>query len=61
MAREVGVGAAEIKRLLHQLRQRYRRLLLEEVAETVQKPDEVESELRYLVTALAAAEGARER
>jgi RNA polymerase sigma-70 factor (ECF subfamily) len=54
MGRELGVGAAEIKRLLHQLRQRYRHLLREEVAQTIEKPDEVETELHYLITALAA-------
>lgn len=54
MARELGVGAAEIKRLLHKLRLRYRQLLYAEVAETVSQPGEVEEELRYLVAALAA-------
>ena len=54
MARELGVGAAEIKRFLHQLRQRYRQLLRAEVAETVEAPGEVDDELHYLVTALAA-------
>lgn len=54
LARELGVGATEIKRLLHQLRQRYRQLLRAEVAETVAEPEEVDNELHYLVTALAA-------
>lgn len=56
LARELGVGAAAIKRLLHQLRQRYRELLRAEVAETVEKPEDVEDELRYLVGALAAGQ-----
>jgi RNA polymerase sigma factor (sigma-70 family) len=34
---------------------RYRSLLREEVAETVEKPEEVDDELRYLCAALAAA------
>jgi RNA polymerase sigma-70 factor (ECF subfamily) len=54
MARELGVGAAEIKRLLHKLRLRYRQLLHAEVAETVSRPEDVDEELRYLVGALAA-------
>jgi RNA polymerase sigma-70 factor (ECF subfamily) len=54
LARELGVGAAEIKRLLHQLRRRYRQLLRAEVAETIAQPEEVDDELHYLVTALAA-------
>lgn len=53
LARELGTGAAAIKRLLHQLRKRYRQLLRDEVAGTVEKPEEVEDELRYLVAALA--------
>jgi RNA polymerase sigma factor (sigma-70 family) len=56
LARELGVGAAEIKRLLHHLRQRYRQLLRAEVAETVTEPGEVDEELQYLVAALAAGE-----
>ncbi len=54
LARELGAGTAEIKRVLHRLRQRYRQLLRDAVAETVEKPEEVEDELRYLVAALAA-------
>lgn len=54
LARELGVGTTEIKSLLHRLRQRYRQLLREEVAETVAQPAEVDEELRYLVAALAA-------
>ncbi|MBA3831167.1 MAG: hypothetical protein H0X34_04605 [Chthoniobacterales bacterium] len=54
LARELGVGTAEIKRALHRLRQRYRQLLREEVAQTVAQPDDVDEELRYLCAALAA-------
>ena len=56
LGRELGAGTAEIKRLLHRLRQRYRQLLRDEVAETVARPEDVDDELRYLVTALAAGE-----
>lgn len=54
LARELGTGMAEIKSALHRLRQRYRQLLRQEVAETVAEPAQVDEELRYLVTALAA-------
>ena len=54
LARELGVSQPEVKRVLHQLRQRYRHFLRAEVAETVEKPDEVDDELRYLCSALAA-------
>ena len=45
-----------IKRLLHQMRQRYRQLLREEVAETIEHPSDVDDELRYLCSALAAGQ-----
>jgi hypothetical protein len=37
------------------LRVRYRELLRAEVAQTVEKPEDVDEELRYLCAALAAA------
>jgi RNA polymerase sigma-70 factor (ECF subfamily) len=36
------------------MRQRYRELLREEVAQTVDNPEDVDDELRYLCSALAA-------
>jgi RNA polymerase sigma-70 factor (ECF subfamily) len=54
LARELGLKAADVKRLLHRLRQRYRQLLRAEVADTVADPAEVEGEVRYLVSALSA-------
>lgn len=54
VAMQVGVAEAVLKRLLHRLRQRYRELLREEVAQTVATPEEVDDELRYLCSALAA-------
>ena len=55
LSKSLGVPEASVKRLVHQLRQRYRSLLRAEVAQTVEKPDEVDEELRYLCAALAAA------
>lgn len=54
-SKTLGVPETAVKRLVHQLRKRYRSLLREEVAETVEKPEEVDDELRYLCAALAAA------
>jgi RNA polymerase sigma-70 factor (ECF subfamily) len=54
LAQELGITQPEIKRLLHQLRQRYRHFLRAEVAETVEKPSDVDEEIRYLCSALAA-------
>ena len=50
------IPEASVKRLVHQLRVRYRALLREEVGRTVEKPDEIDDELRYLSAALTAAE-----
>jgi RNA polymerase sigma-70 factor (ECF subfamily) len=50
------VPETAVKRLVHQLRKRYRALLREEVAETVEKPEELEDELRYLCAVLAASQ-----
>lgn len=51
----LGIPETTIKRLVHQLRKRYRLLLREEVAETLEKSEEIDDEMRYLCAALAAA------
>jgi RNA polymerase sigma-70 factor (ECF subfamily) len=55
LARELGVEESGIKRLLHQMRLRYRQLLRAEVAATIDDPAEVDDELRYLCSALVAS------
>lgn len=55
IAQKLSVTEAEVKRLLHRMRQRYRDLLRDEVAQTVEHFDEVDEEIRYLCAALAAA------
>ena len=54
LAHTLRVETPAIKRLLHQMRLRYRQLLREEVAETIENPADVDDELRYLCSALAA-------
>lgn len=54
LARELGVAETVIKKQLHNLRQRYRWLLRDEVAQTVQNPCDVEDEIRHLCAVLAA-------
>jgi RNA polymerase sigma-70 factor (ECF subfamily) len=54
LSKTLDVPETAVKRLVHQLRQRYRTLLREEVAQTVEKPEDVDEELRYLCAALAA-------
>jgi RNA polymerase sigma-70 factor (ECF subfamily) len=51
----LGIPEASVKCLVHELRVRYRELLRAEVAQTVEKPEDVDKELRYLCAALAAA------
>jgi len=50
----LGVAETAVKKQLHTMRQRYRCLLRDEVAHTVENPADVEDEIRYLCMALAA-------
>src|SRR4030095_5965981 len=52
----LGVTESAGTNLLHALRQRYRCLLRDEVAQTVENPAEIQDEIRYLCAALAAAD-----
>lgn len=56
LAASLGVSAAAVKRLLHRMRLQYRLRLREAVAATVENPADVEDEIRYLFSALCAAE-----
>jgi len=56
LAKHLGTVEATVKRLLYEMRERYRALLREEVADTVQGPAEIDDEVRYLCAALAAGE-----
>src|SRR5262245_43844835 len=51
-----GVTESAVKNLLHTMRQRYRSLLRDEVAHTVESPADVQDEIRYLCAALASAD-----
>ena len=55
LAASLGVAETVIKKQLHNLRQRYRWLLRDEVAHTVESPADVDDEIRHLCAALAAA------
>jgi RNA polymerase sigma-70 factor (ECF subfamily) len=54
LSKTLGAPEATVKRLVHRLRQRYRTLLREEVAETVADPAEIDDEIRHLCGVLAA-------
>lgn len=56
IAQKLGVPESEVKRLLYQMRQRYRDLLRVEVAHTVEHPDDIDAEIRYLCLTLASAQ-----
>ncbi|MFN0169783.1 MAG: RNA polymerase sigma factor [Bryobacteraceae bacterium] len=52
LAREMNTSEGALKVAIHRLRKRYRELFRQEIADTVADPAEVESELRFLATAL---------
>ncbi len=52
LTEKLGMSEGAVKVAVHRLRQRYRSVLRELIAETVSSPDEVEDELRYLVQVL---------
>ncbi|PYI85571.1 MAG: RNA polymerase subunit sigma-24 [Verrucomicrobia bacterium] len=53
LAPKLGMTEGAVKVAVHRLRQRYRESLRAEIAHTVDTPDQVEEELRYLFTALS--------
>jgi RNA polymerase sigma factor (sigma-70 family) len=53
VARQAGISEAAARQAVHRLRRRYRDLLRREIAHTVDRPDEVEDELRHLFAAFA--------
>lgn len=54
LATMLGIAESAVKKQLHNLRRRYRWLLWDEVAQTVQNPNDVEGEIRHLCATLAA-------
>jgi RNA polymerase sigma-70 factor (ECF subfamily) len=54
LATILGTAESAVKKQLHNLRRRYRWLLWDEVAQTVQNPNDVEGEIRHLCATLAA-------
>lgn len=53
LAKTLGATESTIKSAVHRLRQRYRQLLHDEIANTVSGPDEVDAELRHLFAVLS--------
>jgi len=52
IARELSMSENAVKQAFHRLRQRYRLLLREEIAQTVAVPGDVEEELRHFIAIL---------
>lgn len=53
LAAQLAMETGALKVALHRLRRRFGELLRKEVAHTVARPDEVEEEIRHLLTVLA--------
>ena len=53
LAASMSMSEGAIKVAVHRLRRRYRDLIREEIAQTVASPEEVDSEMRHLLVALA--------
>jgi RNA polymerase sigma-70 factor (ECF subfamily) len=51
-AARLGMTVGAVKVAVHRLRQRYRRILRAEIAETVSDPSDIDDEMRYLLAAL---------
>ena len=52
LAKEVGLSEEALRVAVHRLRQRYRQMLRDEIAQTVATPAEVDDEIRHLFQAL---------
>lgn len=52
-ASATGLSEGAVKSAVHRMRQRYGALLRDEVAQTVERPEEVEDEIRWLMSVLA--------
>ena len=53
LALSLGIAETAVKKLLFRMRERYRELLRDEVAHTVEDPADVDDEIRHLCAALA--------
>jgi DNA-directed RNA polymerase specialized sigma24 family protein len=54
LAIELKTSEGALRMLVHRMRRRYRRLLRAEISETVSEPDEIDDELRFLLSTLSA-------
>jgi RNA polymerase sigma-70 factor (ECF subfamily) len=52
-AAQLGVTESAVKSAVHRLRQRYRELVREEIAHTLADTEEIDEEIRYLITVMS--------
>ncbi len=57
LSAELEIAETAVKKQLHNMRQRYRTLLRDEVSQTVEDPADVDDEIRYLCATLATGTG----
>jgi RNA polymerase sigma-70 factor (ECF subfamily) len=53
LASKLGLTVNGVKSAVHRLRQRFRELFRQEIAQTVSNSEEIDGEIRYLFSALA--------
>jgi RNA polymerase sigma factor (sigma-70 family) len=53
LASKLAMTEGSVKVAVHRLRQRYRQLLRDEIANTVEKPEDIDEEMRHLFSVLA--------
>jgi RNA polymerase sigma-70 factor (ECF subfamily) len=54
MSRRLGMGEGAVRVAVHRLRERYGDLLWSEIAQTVERPADVQEEIRYLLNVLSS-------
>jgi RNA polymerase sigma-70 factor (ECF subfamily) len=54
MAEEIGVSAGALRMSVHRMRRRYRDLMRSEIAETVSNTEDIDDEIRFLLSVLSA-------
>jgi RNA polymerase sigma-70 factor (ECF subfamily) len=53
LARQLGQSQGAVRVAMHRLRRRFRELFREEIAQTVARPEEIDEEVRHLLTVLS--------
>lgn len=54
VAAQLGMSESAVKSSIHRLRSRYRELVREEIADTVDDPEEISAEIKHLITVLGS-------